>query len=66
MKINKQLVIAALAAVAFSGLPGCEREGPAESAGEAIDEAVEDAGEVMEDAGEAAEETVEKMEGATQ
>ena len=31
-------------------LNGCEQDGPAEQAGEAIDEAVEDAGDAVEDA----------------
>lgn len=38
----------------------CEQEGPAERAGENIDEAVEDAGEALEDAGDAIEEGAEK------
>lgn len=32
-------------------LTGCEEKGPAEKAGEEIDEAVEDAGDAIEDAG---------------
>lgn len=44
-------MIAAFLALA---LAGCEREGPAEEAGENIDRAVERAGEAVEDAGDKA------------
>ncbi len=33
-------------------LPGCEQEGPAEQAGEAVDEATENVGKKLEEAGE--------------
>ena len=36
--------------VAMFGLAGCEDKGPAEEAGEAIDEAVEDTAEAVEEA----------------
>jgi hypothetical protein len=39
-----------LAVGAVAVLPGCEREGPLEEAGEEVDEAVEDAGDAIEDA----------------
>ena len=39
----------------FPALTGCEQEGPAERAGEAIDDATESAGEAIEDAGESME-----------
>lgn len=42
------------------GLAGCEQDGPAENAGEKIDEAVEETGDEME---EAADEMEEDMEG---
>lgn len=42
-----------LAAMICLGILGCEQEGPAERAGEEIDEAVEDAGEAIEEAGDA-------------
>ena len=51
-----------VAVVLLAGLPGCEKEGPAERAGKAIDEAVEDAGEALEDAGEAIEDKQEEIE----
>ena len=51
-----------LAGLFLAGLSGCEREGPAERAGKAIDEAVEDTGEALEDAGEAIEDKKEEVE----
>ncbi|GJL48787.1 hypothetical protein [Candidatus Nitrospira salsa] len=38
-------------------LNGCEQQGPAERAGESVDEATEDAGEAIEEAGEDMEDT---------
>jgi predicted small lipoprotein YifL len=47
----KQAVISAFAVAVLSGtLIGCEREGPAERAGESVDETVERAGEEVEGA----------------
>ena len=40
-------------------LLGCENEGPAERAGESVDEAIEDAGDGMENAAEDVEDAVE-------
>lgn len=40
-------------------LTACDNQGPAEEAGENIDDAVEDAGDSMEDAGDEVEEAVE-------
>lgn len=40
-------------------LTACDNQGPAEEAGENIDDAVEDAGDSMEDAGDEVEDTVE-------
>ncbi|MBZ0071989.1 MAG: hypothetical protein K8I04_09725 [Gammaproteobacteria bacterium] len=49
-----QIVSAALITSALLvALPGCEKEGPAERAGESIDEAVEKTGEQIEKAGDA-------------
>lgn len=49
-------LFAILAIGLFVGALGaCEEQGPAEQAGEAVDNATEDAGEALEDAGEAAE-----------
>lgn len=49
--INRLSLATALLAGAF--LVGCEREGPAERAGEQIDESLEQAGKKIEQAGEA-------------
>ena len=54
-------LLAALA-LALGTLAGCEQEGPAERAGEEVDEAVEEAGDTVEEAGEAIEETAEEAE----
>ena len=53
-----------LAGLFLTGLSGCEREGPAERAGKAIDEVVGDTGEALEDAGEAIEDKKEEVEDA--
>jgi len=42
MKMYKLIVAAMLAGLMFTGLSACEKEGPAEKAGEAIDEAASD------------------------
>jgi hypothetical protein len=49
--LSRWLASILLATVLSLGLMGCENEGPAEKAGERIDEAVEEAGEAVEDAG---------------
>ena len=56
----KQLFVFLLLIVAVVGFSGCG-EGPAERAGKAIDEAVEDTGEAIEDAKEKVEDTIEKQ-----
>jgi hypothetical protein len=66
MKMSNGAVLAILAGFVLGGVSGCEREGPAERAGEAIDEAIEDAGEAIEDAGEAIEDKQEEVEDAIQ
>ena len=43
-------------------ITGCDDQGPAEEAGEKVDETVEDAGEALEDAGEEAEDAAEDLE----
>ncbi|MDZ7750617.1 MAG: hypothetical protein U5S82_02890 [Gammaproteobacteria bacterium] len=57
----KHYVIAAAGALLLN-LAGCEEQGPAEEAGEEIDQMVEEG---REGAGEAAEEAAEKLEEAT-
>lgn len=49
MKLNK-LPLALLTILFVLGLSACQQDGPAEEAGEAIDNAVEDAGDKIEDA----------------
>ena len=50
----KKLLLALFMTLALGlGAVGCERKGPAEKAGEKIDEAVESAGEKIEEGGEA-------------
>jgi hypothetical protein len=51
MKFQKPLLIVFAALVLALGLSACEREGPAERAGEQIDEAAERAGEALEPEG---------------
>jgi|GEM_PF-471217 len=46
----RTLLLLLLAVGAGAGLSACEDQGPAEQAGEEIDEAVEDAGDAVEDA----------------
>jgi hyperosmotically inducible protein len=43
MKMLRGIIAAMLAGLMFSGLTACEKEGPAETAGKAIDEAASDA-----------------------
>jgi hypothetical protein len=47
-------------ALAGAGLSGCKQEGPAESAGKKVDEAVDNTGKAMEKAGEAVDKAAEK------
>jgi hypothetical protein len=47
----KSGIAVAIAALALAGLAGCEREGPMEEAGEAIDNAAEKTGDKIEDVG---------------
>jgi hypothetical protein len=54
---GKELLTALSIALLTFALNGCEREGPAERAGEKIDSAVEKMGEKVEKAGEKVQET---------
>ncbi|MDT8388195.1 MAG: hypothetical protein RQ736_11825 [Thiogranum sp.] len=59
MKAFQTISAVLLASVFFLALPGCDtQQGPAESAGESIDEAAARAGDKIEDAGEAIEDAV--------
>lgn len=52
---NRAWMVAAMAggvlAMAALAAPGCEEEGPAERAGESLDEGIDDAGDALDDAG---------------
>ena len=58
-EIAKKLAIALFMALMAGGLVACDDQGPAEEAGENIDESTEDAGESMEELGEDMEEGAE-------
>ena len=53
MKLVQIASATLMAGVLFIALPGCEQQGPAERAGESIDNAVEETGEKIEEAGDA-------------
>ncbi|WP_018874001.1 hypothetical protein [Thioalkalivibrio sp. ALJ16] len=50
-------LLALMLALGGAALAGCDNQGPAEEAGENIDEAMEDAGDAMDDASDEMEET---------
>ena len=58
-QVAKKLAIALLMALMAGGLIACDDQGPAEEAGENIDESTEDAGESMEELGEDMEDAAE-------
>lgn len=58
-QLAKKLAIALLMALMAGGLMACDDQGPAEEAGENIDDAAEDAGENMEELGEDMEDAAE-------
>ena len=51
MKFNSGIVAAIVLSFAVAGLAACEKKGPAEKAGEKIDNAAKKVGEKMEEAG---------------
>ena len=53
MKLSRMLSTALIMSTLLVALPGCEKQGPAEKAGESIDKATDTLGEKVEDAGEA-------------
>ena len=55
----KKLTLALMMAMMLGGLAACDNDGPAEEAGEDIDEGMEDAGEGIEDMGESIEDSAE-------
>jgi hypothetical protein len=60
MKMYKGIVAAMLAGLMFTGLSACEKEGPAEKAGEAIDDAASDVADEANDTMEAIKEKAEE------
>ncbi|BBI48150.1 hypothetical protein HORIV_05710 [Vreelandella olivaria] len=58
-QLAKKLAIALFMALMAGGLVACDNQGPAEEAGENIDDATENAGESMEELGEDIEEAAE-------
>ncbi len=60
MKFVQIVRAALLLSVLFVALPGCEESGPAEKAGQSIDNAVEQAGEKIEEAGDTIKEKTHK------
>jgi uncharacterized protein HemX len=57
---RSHLALLLAAALAVGGLYGCKQEGPAETAGKKIDNAVEKTGEALEKAGEKTGDALEK------
>ena len=58
-RLVKKLSAAVLMALLAGGLAACDNQGPAEEAGENIDNSMEDAGESIENAGENIEDAAE-------
>lgn len=52
MKSRSALAAALLLAFAMAGLSACEKQGPAERAGEAVDKAAKKTGDAVKEAGE--------------
>jgi uncharacterized lipoprotein YehR (DUF1307 family) len=50
MKIREAITAALFASVMLIALPGCDNDGPAEEAGENLDDTVENAGDSIDDA----------------
>ncbi len=57
MKLVQIVSAAMVVSALLVALPGCEKEGPAERAGESIDSAVEKTGDQIEKAGDAIKDT---------
>jgi len=60
MKMYKGIMAAMLAGLMFTGLSACEKQGPAEKAGKAIDDAASDVADEANDTMEAIKEKVEE------
>lgn len=59
MKPTRTLAATLIMSILLVVLSGCQKQGPAEKAGESIDEATETLGENIEDAGDAIQDAVE-------
>lgn len=59
-KLKDKLGIMLLVAMMAFAITGCEEEGPAEQAGEKIDNAMEDTGDAIEEAGDNVEEAADE------
>ncbi|WP_081138794.1 hypothetical protein [Halomonas sp. BC2] len=57
--IIKKLATALFIALMVGGLAACDNQGPAEEAGESIDDSIESAGESLEEMGESIEDSAE-------
>ena len=57
MKLVKAMGAALILSLMFVALAGCNSGGPAEDAGESVDDTVDDAGDSLEDAGDSMDET---------
>jgi hypothetical protein len=51
MKFNSGIAVAIMLSFAVAGLTACEKKGPAQKAGESIDNAAKKVGDKMEEAG---------------
>jgi len=60
MKMYRGIIAAMLAGLMFTGLTACEKEGPAEKAGKAIDEAASNVADETKSAAEKIEKKVEE------
>jgi hypothetical protein len=60
MKVNSGIAAAIALSFAVAGLAACDRDGPAERAGEKMDNAAKNVGEKMENAGEKIKDGVKK------
>lgn len=60
MRLIKSFGPTLVAGLLFLGITGCEQEGPAERAGEQIDEAAEQAQEAVEEAGKETQQVIEE------
>jgi hypothetical protein len=60
MKLYKLIPVALVSGLLFMGLAACEKQGPAEEAGEAIDEAASNAADATQEAVETVKEKMDK------